>query len=174
MKYYLGKLKNAKYEPIQCIEEDDILSVINYTSKFYDEEELRTELINRKLIDGNEPLAYIYRQKDNYLKLNNGENLTFSYAKEYNTSNGLYKTLVREKYNQDLYTFLSKMIVRKYSGVKNHIAEREKLILQSRRNTDTQYFLEKLRIKVFSVQFQVNEIIIAFEFSHSQKSSYGL
>ena len=128
MKYYLGKLKNAKYEPIKCIEEDDILSVINYTSKFYDEEELRTELINRKLIDGNEPLVYVYRQKDKYLKLNNGENLTFSYAKEYNTSNGLYQTLVREKYNQDLYTFLSKMIVRKYSGVKNHIAERENIL----------------------------------------------
>ena len=128
MKYYLGKLKNAIYEPIKCIEEDDILSVINYTSKFYDEEELRTELINRKLIDGNEPLVYVYRQKDKYLKLNNGENLTFNFAKDYNTGSGLYNTLVHEKYNQELFTFLSKMILSKYNGVKNYIAERENIL----------------------------------------------
>lgn len=128
MKYYLGRLKNSKYEPINCIEETDILSVINYTSKFYDEDELRKELISKGLISGNEPLSYVFKQKDNYNKINNGDSLTFSYAKEYNTSNGLYQTLIREKYNQDLYTFLAKMITKKYSGVKNHIAERENIL----------------------------------------------
>ncbi len=128
MKYYLGKLKKDGYEPIKCIEEDDILSVINFTSKYEDEFSLREDLIDKGLIDGEERLAYISKVKDEYKRIPNGENLTFSYAKEYNTSNGLYITLIREKYNKDLYVFLAKMINKKYSGVKNHIAERSNIL----------------------------------------------
>ena len=128
MKYYLGKSNKGKYEPINCINEDDILSVINFTSRFEDEISLRSDLIDNGLINGDERLAYIYKIKDSYKRIPNGENLTFSYAKEYNTSNGLYTTLIKEKYNKDLYIYLAKMISNKYYGTKNHIAERANIL----------------------------------------------
>ena len=128
MKYYLGKFKDKRFEPINCIEETDILSVINFTSRFSDEDDLKRYLVEEKLIDGEEPLAYVYKKKDEYVKLFNGDALTFNFAKDYNTGSGLYNTLVHEKYNQELFTFLSKMILSKYNGVKNHIAERENIL----------------------------------------------
>jgi len=128
MKYYLGRFKDKKYEPINCIDETDILSVINFTSKFSDEDQLRKYLYEHKLIDGDEKIAYVYKKKDEYLKIYNGDSLTYSFAKDYNTSNGLYFTLVREKYNVELFAFISKQILDKYAGVKNHIAERERIL----------------------------------------------
>ena len=128
MKYYLGKFKDKKFEPINCINETDILSVINFTSRFSDEDELRRYLVDNKLIQGDEILSYVYKRKNEYIKIFNGEALTFNFAKDYNTSNGLYLTLIKEKYNKELFTFISKMIVGKYKNVKNHIAERENIL----------------------------------------------
>lgn len=128
MKYFLGKLNKGKYEPIDCINETDILSVINFTSRYEDEDSLRNDLVSKGLINGDERLAYVSKYKDEYKRIPNGENLTFSYAKDYNTPNGLYVTLKKEKYNKDLYVFLSKMINEKYAGVKKHVAERANIL----------------------------------------------
>lgn len=128
MKYYLGKLNKGKYEPINCLDDDDILSVINFTSRYEDEDSLRSDLVSKGLINGKEILAYVCKVKDEYKRIPNGENLTFSYAKDYNTSNGLYITLIKEKYNKDLYVFLGKMINKKYAGVRNHVAERANIL----------------------------------------------
>ena len=128
MKYFLGKRIKGKYEPINCIEDNDLLSVINFTARYNDEDSLRSDLVSKGLMNGDEDLAYIYKIKDSYKALPYGESLTFNYAKEYNTSNGLYLTLKKEKYNKDLYIFLAQAIQKRYYGVKQHIAERSNIL----------------------------------------------
>lgn len=135
MKYYLGRFIDRKYEPIDCIKttdekdkETDILTVMNFTSKFFDEEELRRYLVNENLINGEEPLAYVSKKKNEYTKIKNGDALTFSYAKEYNTGSGLYNTLRKEKYNLELFKFITKTTLEKYQNVKNHLAIRDNVL----------------------------------------------
>ena len=123
MKYYLGKLNKGKYEPINCIEETDILSLINFTSNFNDESELRSELSNKNLIDGNEILAYVYKKKDDYVKIQNGNSIVYNSSKNYINANDIYKKLVEEKYNLDLYSYIASTIEARLYNVKHEIAE---------------------------------------------------
>jgi len=122
-RYYLGKYTNGMYVPVsESLCKNDVYSVMNFTSKFNSEEDLRKYLISQELIAGDEPLAYIIAKKDGYNKIYNGSYLTYSYANIYNTSGGMLNTLKSEKNNLELYAYIADMLSDKFEGVNVNIA----------------------------------------------------
>lgn len=122
-RYYLGKYTNGMYVPVsESLCKNDVYSVMNFTSKFNSEEDLRKYLISQELIAGDEPLAYIIAKKDGYNKIHNGSYLTYSYANIYNTSGGMLNTLKSEKNNLELYAYIADMLSDKFEGVNTNLA----------------------------------------------------
>ena len=119
MKYYLGRLNKNRYAPIECIKETDLTSLLQYTSSFDNETQLRNELIERELIDGEEKLAYVKKQKEKFSKIDNGEKIIYSDLKNFIDTNNLFKFLKNEKYNLKLYEFVGTYIKMKHGNANN-------------------------------------------------------
>ena len=100
------KEDKGSYVPVSTsLCKTDPYSVMNYTARFDNEEDLRKYLISQGLINGDEALAYVIRKFEGYKKLPNGSYLTFSNAKAYNTGEGMKATLRAEKYNYELFSY---------------------------------------------------------------------
>lgn len=123
-RYYLGKFKNNEYIPVsESLCKTDPYSVMNYTARFDNEDDLRKYLISQGLIDGNETLAYIIRKSEGYRKIPNGNYLTYSNAKAYNTGEGMKATLRAEKYNYELFSYIANELASKFENAKGTVYE---------------------------------------------------
>ena len=121
-RYYLGKYDKGSYVPVSTsLCKTDPYSVMNYTARFDNEEDLRKYLISQGLINGDEALAYVIRKSEGYRKLPNGSFLTFSNAKAYNTGEGMKATLRAEKYNYELFSYLANEITEQLKNAKGDV-----------------------------------------------------
>lgn len=121
MAYYLGYKKGNEYIPIELnIDNDsDILSIVNYTTNFYDEIELKESLMDEKKLPSDQvSLFYLIdkgkRFEKEYLPLPNKNEIYYNAQKKYFDINTIRNYILMLRNDQEFFRSLLYSSLKKY------------------------------------------------------------